>query len=103
VVINHLDGQQARGAGSWPHGAHRAGPARLCVASDVTRDADCVRVVRAATDTFGALHVLVNAAGISKMVAHDANARGLGRGLPAHLRRQHHRAVPDDPRRRRRR
>lgn len=69
VVIGHLEGQQAEAiavADTAP-GAERA----VCVVSDVTRDEDCVRAVRAATDAFGALHVLVNAAGISKMVAHS--------------------------------
>ncbi len=68
VVIGHLDGQQAQAQAVADAAA--GGPRALCVASDVTRDDDCVRAVRAATDTFGALHVLVNAAGISMMVAH---------------------------------
>ena len=37
----------------------------------MTRDADCVRLVRATVDGFGRLDALVNAAGISKMVAHS--------------------------------
>ena len=69
VVIGHLDGQQAEAQAVADTAAHAG--RTLCVASDVTRDEDCVRAVRAATDAFGALHVLVNAAGISKMVAHS--------------------------------
>lgn len=69
VVINHLDGQQAQ-AGQVAAGATAPGQRALCVAGDVTADADCVRLVQATTEAFGALHVLVNAAGISKMVAH---------------------------------
>ncbi len=69
VVIGHLNGQQAE-AQAVANSAAPGGRA-VCVASDVTRDDDCVRAVRAATEAFGALHVLVNAAGISKMVAHS--------------------------------
>lgn len=69
VVIGHLEGQQAE-ARAVADTAPEAGRA-VCVVSDVTRDEDCVRAVRAATEAFGALHVLVNAAGISKMVAHS--------------------------------
>jgi NAD(P)-dependent dehydrogenase (short-subunit alcohol dehydrogenase family) len=36
----------------------------------VTRDDDCVRVVHETVTAFGTLHVLVNAAGISRMVPH---------------------------------
>jgi 3-oxoacyl-[acyl-carrier protein] reductase len=68
VVIGHLEGQEAEAQAVADTATH-AGRV-LCVASDVTRDEDCVRAVRAATETFGALHVLVNAAGISKMVPH---------------------------------
>jgi NAD(P)-dependent dehydrogenase (short-subunit alcohol dehydrogenase family) len=69
VVINHLDGQLAE---SQAVAALAAAPGQraLCVAGDVTQDADCVRVVRAALEACGALHALVNAAGISKMVPH---------------------------------
>lgn len=77
VVINHLDGQQAD-AQAIAALATAPGQRALCVAGDVTRDEDCVRLVSAATDAFGALHVLVNAAGISTMVAparlHDVDA-----------------------------
>lgn len=70
VVLNHLDGQQAA---AQAVAAAASGPDRrtLCVAGDVTQDADCVRLVQAATGAFGALHALVNAAGISKMVPHS--------------------------------
>ena len=77
VVINHLDGQQTE---AYAVAAHATAPGQhaLCVVGDVTRDEDCVRMVAAAVDAFGPLHALVNAAGISTMIApsrlHDVNA-----------------------------
>ena len=73
VVINHLDGQQAEAqalAALASLATDAPGPRALCVAGDVTRDADCVRMVQAAVQACGSLHALVNAAGISKMVPH---------------------------------
>lgn len=69
VVINHLDGQQAeaQAVASLPT---LPGQRALCLVGDVTQDADCVRAVQAAVQACGALHALVNAAGISKMVPH---------------------------------
>lgn len=69
VAINHLDGQQAEAAAIAAL-ATAPGQRALCVAGDVTRDDDCVRVVHETRTAFGALHVLVNAAGISRMVPH---------------------------------
>ena len=75
VAVNHLDaGQQAAATAL----AGSAGPGRRAIAieGDVTRDADCVRLVEAAVAAFGRLDALVNAAGISKMVPH-ADLHGL--------------------------
>jgi NAD(P)-dependent dehydrogenase (short-subunit alcohol dehydrogenase family) len=69
VVINHLDGQQAE-AQAVAALAMAPDQRALCIAGDVTQDADCVRLVQAAVQACGALHALVNAAGISKMVPH---------------------------------
>lgn len=69
VVLNHVDGQQEAAAAVTAL-ATAPGQRAIAVSADVTVDADCVRLVQAATDAFGALHVLVNAAGISKMVPH---------------------------------
>ena len=77
VVVGHLDGQQdeARAVAAVATAPGQRAP---CVVCDVTRDDDCVRVVREALEACGALHVLVNAAGISTMVApprlHDVSA-----------------------------
>lgn len=80
VVINHLDGQQAD---AQAVAATATRSRALCVAGDVTRDEDCVRMVRAALDAFGALHAVVNAAGISTMIApprlHDVQAEDFHR------------------------
>lgn len=73
VVINHLEGQQAEAqavAALASLGTDAPGQQALCVAGDVTSDADCVRVVQSAVKACGALHALVNAAGISRMVPH---------------------------------
>jgi 3-oxoacyl-[acyl-carrier protein] reductase len=69
VAINHLDVSQQAAATAL---ARSAGPGQRCIAieGDVTRDADCVRLVEATVAAFGRLDALVNAAGISKMVAH---------------------------------
>lgn len=69
VVINHLDGQQAE-AQAVAAQATAPDQRALCVVADVTQDADCVHLAKTTTDAFGPLHVLVNAAGISKMVPH---------------------------------
>ena len=69
VAVNHLDAGQHAAATAL---AGSAGPGRrgIAIEGDVTRDADCVRLVEAAVAAFGRLDALVNAAGISKMVAH---------------------------------
>lgn len=71
VVINHLDGQDSA-AQALAATAQAPGQRAIAVQADVTRDADCVRLVQAAADAFGRLDALVNAAGISKMVPHAA-------------------------------
>jgi len=69
VVLDHLDGQQAA-AEAVAALATAPGQRAIAVRGDVTVDADCVAVVQAALGAFGRLDVLVNAAGISKMVPH---------------------------------
>ena len=70
VVINHLDAGQKAAAAEIAALASAPGQRAIAVEADVTRDDDCVRLVQAAVDAFGRLDALVNAAGISKMVAH---------------------------------
>jgi 3-oxoacyl-[acyl-carrier protein] reductase len=75
VAINYLDSSQLDAATAL---AATAGPERRAIAiqGDVTRDADCVRLVETSVAAFGRLDALVNAAGISKMVPH-ADLHGL--------------------------
>jgi NAD(P)-dependent dehydrogenase (short-subunit alcohol dehydrogenase family) len=42
----------------------KAGGRAALVAADVSREADCEKIVKAARDAFGAIHILVNNAGI---------------------------------------
>ena len=44
----------------------KAGAKALVVAGDVTKKADCERLVKAATDAFGRLDILINNAGINR-------------------------------------
>jgi 3-oxoacyl-[acyl-carrier protein] reductase len=75
VGINYLDAGQHEAARAL---AATAGPDGRAVAieGDVTRDADCVRLVAQSVAAFGRLDALVNAAGISKMMPH-ADLHGL--------------------------
>jgi NAD(P)-dependent dehydrogenase (short-subunit alcohol dehydrogenase family) len=69
VALNHVSGQR-EAAQALAASATAPGQRALTVEADVTQDADCVRLVQAAVLEFGRLDGLVNAAGISKMVAH---------------------------------
>lgn len=69
VAINHIEGQRDAAA-ALAAGADAPGQRGIAIEADVTRDADCVRLVAAAAAAFGRLDALVNAAGISKMVPH---------------------------------
>jgi 3-oxoacyl-[acyl-carrier protein] reductase len=71
VAINHVDAAQKEAAESDRRGRSTCrAPRASAVEGDVTKDADCVRMVERTMDKFGRLDALVNAAGISKMVAH---------------------------------
>jgi 3-oxoacyl-[acyl-carrier protein] reductase len=70
VAINHVDASQREAAGALAATATAAGQRALAIEGDVTRDADCKRLVEGAVQAFGRLDALVNAAGISKMVPH---------------------------------
>jgi NAD(P)-dependent dehydrogenase (short-subunit alcohol dehydrogenase family) len=70
VSLNHVDAAQRAAADAIATTASAPGQRAIALEGDVTRDADCVGLVRATVDAFGRLDALVNAAGISKMVAH---------------------------------
>ena len=75
VAINYREAGQQAAAQAIADGAEPRQRA-IAIEGDVTRDADCVRLVAATVAAFGRLDALVNAAGISKMVAH-ADLHGL--------------------------
>lgn len=70
VALNYFEDSQRAAAEMIAGGATGAGQQALPVKGDVASDADCRRMVAEAVAAFGRLDVLVNAAGISKMVRH---------------------------------
>ncbi|HEY6510329.1 MAG TPA: SDR family oxidoreductase [Burkholderiaceae bacterium] len=70
VAINFLDGSQREAADALAGSASAPGRRAITIEGDVTRDADCERLVAGTVRALGRLDALVNAAGISKMVAH---------------------------------
>jgi 3-oxoacyl-[acyl-carrier protein] reductase len=60
VCVADIDAAPARDA------AAAIGPEALAVAGDVADPADCERIVRAAAERFGDLHILVNNAGLTR-------------------------------------
>jgi len=70
VAINHVDRAQKPAAEQIVVQMNVPQAANLAVEGDVTKDADCVRMVERTMEKWGRLDALVNAAGISKMVAH---------------------------------
>jgi 3-oxoacyl-[acyl-carrier protein] reductase len=70
VAINHFDASQKEAAEMIVAQVNVPRTASFTVEGDVTKDADCVRMVERTMEKWGRLDALVNAAGISKMVAH---------------------------------
>ena len=68
VAVNYVDAGQRDAANALAAGTPAG--CGIAIEGDVTRDADCVDLVQATVAAFGRLDALVNAAGISKMVAH---------------------------------
>ena len=71
LVLVDLDAEAGERAS---HGLRDEGAEALFVQADVSRDADCLRMVAAAESAFGALHVLFNNAGISHEADGDAES-----------------------------
>ena len=102
VVVNYNRGAAA--ANEIVEGIRSRGGRAAAVQADVRRDADCRRLIQSAVDEFGALHILVNNAGMTHFIAHDdleavtdevwddiigANLRGVfncSRAAAAHMR-----------------
>ena len=68
VAINYAEASQHEAASGIAAAATAPGQRAIAIEGDVTRDADCVKLVAASVAAFGRLDALVNAAGISKMV-----------------------------------
>ena len=102
VVVNYNRGAEA--ADEVVTGIRSRGGQAIAVQADVRQDADCRRLIQSAVDEFGALHILVNNAGMTHFIAHDdleavtdevwddiigANLRGVfncSRAAAAHMR-----------------
>ena len=69
VVVNYFRGAEA--AESVAAGIRERGGQAIAVQADVRSDADCRRLIQSAVDEFGALHILVNNAGMTHFIAHD--------------------------------
>ena len=70
VALNHVAGQREAAEALAAMADVAQGRRAIAIEADVTRDDDCVRLVEATVQALGRLDVLVNAAGISKMVPH---------------------------------
>ena len=96
IVINYSSSKKE--AEATADLCRTAGAEVVVVQGDVSRDEDCKKIAAAAAP-WGRLDVLINNAGTTKHVPHDELDGLVGGGFSAHLCRQHHRPVPDDPRR----
>jgi 3-oxoacyl-[acyl-carrier protein] reductase len=64
VVVNHR--ASAEGAEAVAARIHQAGGEAVVIQADVSQSADAKRLIKAAIDTFGELHILVNNAGTTR-------------------------------------
>ena len=69
VVVNYNRGAET--ADEVVAGIRSRGGQAIAVQADVRQDADCRRLIQSAVDEFGALHILVNNAGMTHFIAHD--------------------------------
>lgn len=67
VLINHMPGQESDAAAV---AANCVGES-LCVAADITHDKDCKQMAQTAIQQWGQVDILINNAGINKMVDHN--------------------------------
>ncbi len=68
VIVNYARSEEA--AHEVVEAIRAAGGTAYAVQGDVTRDADCRAIMQAAVDTYGALHILVNNAGMTHFIPH---------------------------------
>ena len=102
VAATELDAEALDETGQAAE-ASGAGERILDVVADVTRDDSAPRIVRAATERFGRLDILLNNAGINMTLFRRPDAQterkilgGDAGGVPPHHRCQRHRRFPDD-------
>ena len=69
VVVNYHSGAEA--AKRIAGGIRDRGGNAVAVQADMRNDADCRRLIASAVEAFGALHVLVNNAAMTRFIAHD--------------------------------
>jgi 3-oxoacyl-[acyl-carrier protein] reductase len=69
VVVNYHSGAEA--AERIVGGIRESGGKAVAVQADMRKDADCRRLVASAVEAFGALHILVNNAGMTHFIGHD--------------------------------
>ena len=69
VVVNYHSGAEA--AERIVGGIRDGGGNAVAVQADMRKDADCRRLIDSAVEAFGALHILVNNAGMTHFIAHD--------------------------------
>jgi len=98
VVVNYATNK----AGAEKVVAHckAAGVDAIAVQGDVSKDEDCVRLVKTAIDRWGRPRCAHQQCGHHQADPAQAHGPARCRGIPAHLQRQSHRQLPDVPRRR---
>ena len=69
VVVNYFRGAEA--GQRVADEIHADGGSAIAVQADTRSDADCRRLIQSAVDEFGALHILVNNAGMTHFIPHD--------------------------------
>lgn len=76
VLINHVRGQEAQAQSVSNDCAAHPGCESLCKIGDITVDEQCRSIAQAAIDRWGRVDILINNAGINKLVEHH-NLDGL--------------------------
>lgn len=76
IMINHMPGQETQAQAVADQCASNQYSQSLCVAGDITDDQQCREMVQAAIERWGRVDILINNAGINKLVEHH-NLDGL--------------------------
>jgi len=70
VLINYIPGQESQARGVADQCTSNEARESLCVAGDITQDEQCKSIVQAAVKKWGRIDILINNAGINKLVDH---------------------------------